>query len=91
MSDFKNIIYNCRQATFLIEKRMLSKLTFKEGIELRVHLMGCGACTLYVKQSQKINELLKQLLKSGSIDAVHLDDNFKEAMQGQIEEKLNQK
>lgn len=89
MSDLKNIIYNCRQATFLIEKRMLGKLTFRERIELRIHLAGCGVCTLYVKQSTKINEMVKQLLKGGVSDAIKLDDKFKETMQGQIEEELN--
>ncbi|MET3977810.1 hypothetical protein ABIB62_000378 [Mucilaginibacter sp. UYP25] len=89
MSDLKSIIYNCRQATFLIEKRMLSKLTFRERIELRIHLAGCDVCTIYVKQSQKINDMVKQLLKSDTNTAVHLDESFKEAMQEQIEEKLN--
>ena len=89
MSDLKSIIYNCQQATFLIEKRMLGKLTFRERIELRIHLTGCGVCTLYVKQSTKINEMVKQLLKDGVSNTVKLDDDFKEAMQEQIERKLN--
>ncbi|MEB0260906.1 MULTISPECIES: hypothetical protein [unclassified Mucilaginibacter] len=91
MSDLKNIIYNCRQATFLIEKRMLSKLTFREGIELRIHLACCGVCTLYVKQSTKISEMIKQLLKTDVSSTIKLDDDFKEAMQVQIEDKLNKK
>ncbi|MES2268054.1 MAG: hypothetical protein V4520_14930 [Bacteroidota bacterium] len=89
MSDLKKIIYNCRQATFLIEKRLLSKLTFREGIELHIHLAGCDVCKLYVKQSQKINEMVKQLLKSGTSNTPNLDGDFKEALQVQIEDKLN--
>lgn len=88
MNDLKSIIYNCRQATFLIEKRMLSKLTFRERIELRIHLTGCDVCILYAKQSQKINELVKQVLRSRASDTTQLDDGFKEAMQEQIEDRL---
>ena len=88
MSNLKSIIYNCRQATFLIEKRMLSKLTFKERIELRIHLAGCDVCTLYVKQSQKINEMVKALLKDKTGTSVQLDKRFKVTMQERIEDKL---
>ncbi|WP_454804477.1 zf-HC2 domain-containing protein [Mucilaginibacter phyllosphaerae] len=89
MSNLKSMIYNCRQATFLIEKRMLGSLTFRERIELRIHLTGCDVCTLYVKQSQKINEMIKQLLKEPANNNVVLDDEFKEAMQQKIQHKLN--
>ncbi|MBD1394206.1 hypothetical protein [Mucilaginibacter glaciei] len=89
MSDFKDIIYNCRQATYLIEKRELIKLTFKEQIELRMHLVGCDMCKLYVKQSRKINEMVKQLLKSDMRHTIRLDDDFKNALQTQIDDQLN--
>ena len=89
MNDLKNIIYNCKQATYLIEKRELTKLTFKEGVELRVHLVGCDMCKLYVKQSQKINEMIKQLLKTDVKGPFKLDDRFKNTLQAQIENQLN--
>ena len=68
---------------------MLSKLTFKESIELRIHLIGCGMCKLYVKQSNKINEMIRQLLKEKEIPTVKLDDRFKETLQERIEDQLN--
>lgn len=89
MNDIKDIIYNCKQATFLIEKRMLKKLSFKESVELRIHLVGCDMCKLYVVQSQKINEMIKQILQPGSGNNIQLDDRFKNAMQVQINEQLN--
>ena len=89
MTNIKDTIYNCRQATFLIEKQMLNKLTFKEGIELRVHLVGCDMCKLYLKQSYKINDMIKQILKPEPGLSIQLDDSFKIAMQVQINEQLN--
>ncbi len=38
MSQLKKIQYNCKKATFLIEKKMLSRITFREHIELRIPL-----------------------------------------------------
>ncbi|MBD1363704.1 hypothetical protein IDJ77_07770 [Mucilaginibacter sp. ZT4R22] len=89
MSALKAIIYNCRKATYLTDKRMAGKITFKEHIELRIHLYGCAACRLYVKQSGKINEMIKALLKSPAANNIRLDDDFKNRMQVTINDELN--
>lgn len=89
MNTLKNTIYNCRQATYLIEKRELTTLTFREGVQLRVHLVGCDVCKLYITQSQKINEMIKQLLKSGVTNGIQLDERFKNTLQAQIDDQLN--
>lgn len=89
MSEFKSIIYNCRKATFLIDKRVEGKINFREQIELRIHLAGCDVCKLYVKQSAKISDMIKQLLNTPSAADVRLDDHFKEQLQVQINDNLN--
>lgn len=90
MSYFKKVIYNCKQATLLIEKKQLTQLSFRETIELRIHLTGCDMCRLYRKQSQVINTMVQQLFKasvqSGNLS---LDDDFKKELQDRIEEELN--
>jgi len=89
MNGLKSVIYNCRKATFLIDKRMNGKISFRESIELRVHLIGCDVCSLYVKQSEKINEMIKALLKAPAATEIRLDDNFKKELQVQIDDQLN--
>lgn len=91
MGTLKKTQYNCRQATFLIEKRMQSGITFREEIELRIHLMGCGVCVLYKKQSKIINDMVLQLFKSseGTSANYHLDEGSKKQMQDKIEKELN--
>ena len=89
MSNLKKIIYNCKQATFLIEKKALGKISFKEMIELRIHLYGCSFCRLYKKQSRIINEMVQELFRSSIKDDVKLDDGFKKELQERIEEELN--
>jgi len=89
MGYLRKIQYNCKQATFLIEKKMIRSLTFREMIELRIHLAGCSVCVLYSKQSRKINEMVRQLLHSTGPSAIRLDDDFKKELQERIEEELN--
>ncbi len=88
MGPLKKIIYNCEKATFLIEKKLISRITFREEIELRIHFMSCSVCKLYQKQAGKINDMVHQLFKRSETDA-KLDESFKKDLQGRIEEELN--
>ena len=88
MEALKKITHNCKHATLLIEKKLVSRLTLREKIFLRIHLFGCGACRLYQKQTAKINEMVRQLFHS-SVQDIKLDDNFKKDLQDRIEEELN--
>ena len=91
MNKLKKIQYNCKQATFLIEKRQLAKLTFRETIELRIHLAGCSVCKLFDKQSHIINALVKQLLHDAGEQEMRLDDQYKQQIHTRIEDELNKK
>jgi hypothetical protein len=89
MSYLKKVIYNCKQATLLIEKKSMGRLTLKEYFELRVHLIGCSFCRIYKKQSQVINEMVQELFRSSMHSDYKLDENFKNELQGRIEDELN--
>ena len=89
MSYLKKIIYNCKQATFLIDKKATSRLSLREMIELRIHLYGCSFCRIYKKQSRMINEMVQELFRSSMQADRKLDDNFKKELQVRIEEELN--
>jgi len=89
MSQLKKIQYNCKKATFLIEKKMLSRITFREHIELRIHLLGCSVCRVYGKQSRIINDMVRQLFKSSLPGEIKLDESFKKELQERIEIELN--
>jgi len=89
MNNLKKIIYNCKQATLLIEKKSFGKLSLREIIELRIHLFGCSFCRLYKKQSRAINDMVQELFKSSRYSDYTLDDNYKKQLQDRIEEELN--
>jgi hypothetical protein len=89
MGPLKKIINNCKQATFLIEKKLIGRLTLREKIELGIHLIGCSWCRLYDIQSRKIGEMVRQLFQSSGNADIMLDENFKKELQERIEEELN--
>ena len=89
MSYLKRIIYNCKQATFLIEKRQMGTITFREAFELRVHLIGCQFCRIYKKQSHIINDMVQALFRDSVKQSSKLDERFKRDLQERIEEELN--
>ncbi len=89
MDPIKKIIYNCKRATFLVEKRLIDRLTLREKIELRIHMYGCSVCRLFDKQSALINKMVQQLFKGSNDAAGQLDDTFKQELQQRIEKELN--
>ena len=91
MNHLKKVIYNCKQATLLIEKKQLARLSFRESIELRIHLAGCSMCKLYNKQSHVISTMVLQLYHDSmqQTSAVKLDEAFKKELQDRIENELN--
>lgn len=60
MPTLKQIAYNCKKATFLIEKKQEKRLSVSEYLQLRYHLTGCSVCRLYRQQSEMINRVLRQ-------------------------------
>ena len=89
MGYLKKIIYNCKQATYLIEKKGVAGLSFRDAIELRIHLFGCSFCRIFNRQSHIINNMVHQLLKSNEPPNIKLHENFKKELQERIEEELN--
>ena len=90
MNEIKKIAYNCRKATFLIEKKQIVVLTLREKLELKIHLAGCSVCRMYQQQSIMINQMVKDLFHHSQPREIKLDETFKTELQERIEEKLNE-
>jgi hypothetical protein len=89
MGVIKKIQYNCRHATYLIEKRQHTALTLKERLHLVIHLSGCSVCRLFQRQSRMISRLMRGLFHTASMQDKKLDDDFKREMQERINDRLN--
>jgi hypothetical protein len=89
MSMLKDIAYNCRQATYLAEKKQFDGLTLKEHLQLKYHLTGCSVCRLYQKQSALITQALQKSYTDISFPNLSLEPSFKKQLQMQIDHVLN--
>ncbi len=89
MSYLKKILYNCKKATYLIDKKEMGAISLREHIELRIHLFGCSFCRIYGKQSRAINQMVKELFRSTIQMKPTLGEDFKRELQERIEEELN--
>lgn len=88
MGIIKKIQYNCREATYLIEKRQQARLSIKERVHLLIHLSGCSVCRQFQKQSKLINRMVKGLFKDSAGEQRSLDEEAKRQMQERINERL---
>lgn len=89
MGNLKKVIRNCKQATLLIEKKSVSDLSFREMVELRIHLYGCSWCRLFSKQSRVINDMVQELFRNSMTSDIRLDHDYKKDLQSLIDDELN--
>jgi len=81
------LFLSCLKATELIEKRIYSKLSFGEKMQLELHKMMCDACSNYEKDSLLIDKALqKQNAKPPVITGIDLKA-FEESLVNKLEEK----
>lgn len=86
--ELRKIAYNCKKATFLIEKQQIEKITLREKLELKIHLAGCSICITYMQQSLIINQMAKKMFKS-DYGELELDEEFKEQLKQKINNQLD--
>ena len=90
-NKLKQISYDCKHATFLIEKKLIGKLTLREQFALKFHLAGCSVCRIFLKQSLTINRMVKSLFYGNESSDLTLDDHFKQNLQERIDQFLERK
>lgn len=88
-AELRKIAYNCRKATFLIEKQQIGKIALREKMELKMHLAGCSICVTFMQQSAVINQMARKLFNSDYRE-LKLDEGFKEQLQKRINNQLDQ-
>lgn len=58
-------IVPCQEATRLMSQAMERKLSFKETIDLSLHLMVCSLCVQFLKQIRGLRQLLRSYVPHG--------------------------
>lgn len=60
LKDFVHIfVLSCKQATFLIEKKLHAPLSLSERCRLRMHLYLCKLCTAYNKKAIFLDKIMR--------------------------------
>jgi len=90
MNGLKKIAYNCKKATFLIEKKNLNGISIREQMELKLHLAGCTVCRLFQQQSLLIDRVIKGHFLGKDMEEPKLGEQFKKDMHQLIEQKLEE-
>lgn len=82
----KHTIRNCKAATLLALQKEERKLTFKEQLKLKLHLMYCDACKQFIHQSAIINKVMQQAKEAMT---KHPPQQISEARKAIIQQQLN--
>jgi len=69
------LMLSCRKASELIDKRSVIDLSMKEKVMLRMHTSMCDGCKAYQKQSELLDQILKNRLSDTEGDVPQLKNN----------------
>jgi hypothetical protein len=69
------LMLSCEKAAGLIDKKLISRLTWKEDIQLSMHTKMCDACSNYQKQSKIIDTAMESQIRSTDEAAISLLEN----------------
>lgn len=75
MKKLMNVLMlSCKKASELIDKKSVTKLSFKQSVMLRMHTGMCDICAQYQKQSKVLDHLLHTHAEKQD-DAIDLVEN----------------
>ncbi len=80
------LFLSCLKATELIEKKIYSKLSLKEQVQLTIHKAMCDACSNYEKDSLLIDKAIQKSITAADIKGVDLA-SFEKSVVDKLESK----
>ncbi len=86
----KNKIFvNCKEATLLTCKKQDGKVSFKERMQLLLHLLVCKVCALFYKQSTLLHQQLTHIHQTETLPvSIQMDEERKKSLQEIIEKEI---
>jgi hypothetical protein len=55
----------CKEASYLASKKLDKKLTWRESLNFRLHILMCDLCRRYAMEIKKIHKVMQKSGKSG--------------------------
>ena len=54
----------CKEASYLASKKLDEKLTWRESLAFRLHIIMCGLCRRYAVEIKKLHRVMQKAGKS---------------------------
>lgn len=87
--DFIHIfVLSCTKATFLIEKKLHTKLNIVERVQLHIHLSLCSHCSNYNIKAEVLDKLTKVSIQEHEVKAIFNTSEI-ESFKKKVCKKLN--
>ncbi|GET33109.1 hypothetical protein PbJCM13498_19720 [Prolixibacter bellariivorans] len=77
---------SCEDATGLISRKQHEKLTFKERVQLTIHLWSCKFCRRFERQLNYLNRVIGHLKQDADKGVINFP--MTDTIRTQIDEKL---
>jgi len=87
MSLFNKIFIQCKEATYLHEKKRAGKLDAAESLGLWIHMLYCSFCRQFVKQVEFLEATAHKFYQTAE-KRFHLSPTRKGEMQKAFEQEL---
>lgn len=71
------MVNSCKKTTALIDKQLLTSLTVKEKMQLKVHTSMCKTCNAYEHQSKLIDKIIGKWFTENPVVNVKLPEEIK--------------
>lgn len=88
MKWMNKILITCKKATFLSANRRLRPMSWKDHLQLKLHLAVCKACNEFDKQSREIDVSINKLYPADKLSSVTTLSAEKKT---QIKDTVNQR
>lgn len=87
MSKSKKLRITCDEATMICDKNQYNEASFIEKIQLKIHLLMCKYCSLYVQQNKTLSTLFKAKANSCKHPSHHISSEDKILLKKQFNER----
>jgi hypothetical protein len=85
MKALQTIMLSCAKAAEYLNLREEKALSFKQNLQLNMHLLACKTCQAYESQSETIKKMFKHYQSKAASETQNENLPLKESIKGKIE------
>lgn len=78
---------NCKETAELISRRLDQRLSRWQRLNLRVHLMMCGGCSIYKHQIETLHQLFREHFSASQAGEPSLPDEARRRIKQRLRDE----